>query len=174
MVSTNSKELYDLVLRLKGQGLAAGKEYFHDIIGFNYRMTNICAAIGCAQLENATDIISRKRKIANWYNNQLSDLPLQLQKEAKDVFHTYWMYTVMVDDANKRDKLRAFLKEKGIETRPSFNPAHQMPMYYKKGVSFPVAENLALKGINLPSYPELNESDVKFISEQINKFFSYA
>ena len=106
MVSTNSKELYDLVLRLKGQGLAAGKEYFHDIIGFNYRMTNICAAIGCAQLENATDIISRKRKIANWYNNQLSDLPLQLPNELKDVFHTYWMYTVMVNDADKRDALR--------------------------------------------------------------------
>ncbi len=174
MVSTNSKELYDLVVRLKGQGLAAGKEYFHDIVGFNYRMTNICAAIGCAQLENATDIISRKRKIADWYNNQLSNLPLQLPKELKDVFHTYWMYTVMVDDANKRDKLRAYLKEKGIETRPAFHPAHQMPMYYTEGASFPVAESLALKGINLPSYPELNESDVKFISEQIKIFFSHA
>ncbi len=173
MVSTNSKELYDLVLRLKGQGLAAGKEYFHDIVGYNYRMTNICAAIGCAQLENATDIITKKREIATWYNNQLNDLPLQLHKEAKDVFHTYWMYTVLVNDADKRDNLRTFLKEKVIETRPAFHPVHQMPMYYKKGVSFPVAESLALKGINLPSYPKLNESDVNYISEQIKKFFSY-
>ncbi len=174
IVSTNSKELYDLVLRLKGQGLAAGKEYFHDIIGYNYRMTNICAAIGCAQLENATGIITKKRKIANWYNNQLTDQPLQLHKESKDVYHTYWMYTVMVDDTEKRDKLRTFLKENGIETRPAFHPVHQMPMYYKKGVSFPVAESLALKGINLPSYPGLNESDVDYISEQIKKFFSHA
>jgi perosamine synthetase len=174
MVSTNSKELYDLVMRLKGQGLAAGKEYFHDIIGYNYRMTNICAAIGCAQLENATDIITKKREIANWYNNQLNDLPLQLHKESKDVYHTYWMYTVMVDDAEKRDKLRIFLKEKGIETRPAFHPVHQMPMYYKEGASFPVAESLALKGINLPSYPDLNESDVNSISEQIKNFFSHA
>jgi len=174
MISTNSKELYDLVVRLKGQGLAAGKEYFHDIIGYNYRMTNICAAIGCAQLENATDIIIKKREIANWYNNELNDLPLQLHKEAKDVFHTYWMYTVMVDDAERRDKLRIFLKEKGIETRPAFHPVHQMPMYYKEGDSFTVAESLALKGINLPSYPGLNESDVKYISEQIKKFFSHA
>jgi len=174
MVSTNSKELYNLVLRLKGQGLAAGEEYFHDIIGYNYRMTNICAAIGCAQLENVTDIITKKREIANWYNNQLNDLPLQLHSEAKDVFHTYWMYTVMVDDFEKRDRLRTFLKEKGIETRPAFHPVHQMPMYYKEGVSFTVAESLALKGINLPSYPELSESDVNYISEQIKIFLSHA
>lgn len=174
MISTNSKELYDLVMRLKGQGLAAGKEYFHDIIGYNYRMTNICAAIGCAQLENATDIITKKREIANWYNNQLNDLPLQLHKESKDVYHTYWMYTVMVDEAEKRDKLRTFLKEKGIETRPAFHPIHQMPMYYKEGVSFPIAERLTLKGINLPSYPGLNESDVNYISEQIKFFFNHA
>jgi len=174
MVSTNNKELYDLVLRLKGQGLAAGKEYFHDIVGYNYRMTNICAAIGCAQLESATGIITKKREIANWYNNELNDQPLQLHKEAKDVFHTYWMYTVMVDDTENRDKLRTFLKEKGIETRPAFYPVHQMPMYYKESVSFPVAESLAINGINLPSYPELNESDVKYISEQIKKFFNHA
>jgi perosamine synthetase len=172
MVSTNSKELYELVMRIKGQGLAAGKEYFHDIVGYNYRMTNICAAIGCAQLENANEIITKKREIAKWYNIQLNDLPLQLPKKSKDVFHTYWMYTVMLKDADKRDALRVYLKEKGIETRPAFHPAHKMPMYQKEGVSFPVAESLALKGINLPSYPELNESDVKFISEQIKIFFS--
>jgi perosamine synthetase len=137
-------------------------------------MTNICAAIGCAQLENANGIITKKREIAYWYNNQLTDQPLQLNKEALDVFHTYWMYTVMVDDAEKRDKLRTFLREKGIETRPAFHPVHQMPMYYKKGDSFPIAESLALKGINLPSYPELNKNDVKYISEQIKKFFSHA
>jgi len=174
MVSTNSKELYDLIVRLKGQGLAAGKEYFHDIVGYNYRMTNICAAIGCAQLENAKEIIAKKRKIANWYNNQLSDLLLQLPKETKDVFHTYWMYTVMITEAKKRDALRSFLKDKGIETRPAFHPVHQMPMYYKEGVSFPVAESLALKGINLPSYPELGQKDVDYISKQIKIFFSHA
>ncbi|NNG26023.1 MAG: DegT/DnrJ/EryC1/StrS aminotransferase family protein [Ignavibacteriaceae bacterium] len=172
MVSTNNKELYDLVFKIKGQGLAAGKEYFHDIVGYNYRMTNICAAVGSAQLENADVIITKKREIANWYNKNLRDLPLQLPKESKEIFHTYWMYTVMVDDPDKRDKLRSFLKENGIETRPAFHPVHQMPMYYKKGVSFPVAESLALKGFNLPSYPELEEIDVEFISKIINEFFS--
>jgi perosamine synthetase len=171
MVSTNSKELYDMVFRIKGQGLAAGKEYYHNIVGYNYRMTNICAAIGFAQLENANSIITKKRKIANWYNKQLNGLPLQLPKETKDVFHSYWMYTVMLNDADKRDALRVFLREKGIETRPTFHPVHKMPMYFKKGVTFPVAESLALKGINLPSYPELKEGDVKFICKIISEFF---
>ena len=174
MVSTNNKELYDLVMRIKGQGLAAGNEYFHDIVGYNYRMTNICAAIGCAQIEKVDEIITKKRKIANQYSTELNDLPLQLPNESKDVFHTYWMYTVMLNDADKRDDLRVFLREKRIETRPSFHPVHKMPMYYKKGVSFPVSESLALKGINLPSFPELGESDVKYISEQIKIFFSNA
>jgi len=173
MVSTNSKELYNQVLRLKGQGLAVGKEYFHDIIGYNYRMTNICAAIGCAQLENANSFITKKREIANWYNRQLTDLPLQLPKQLKYVYHTYWLYTVMVNDATMRDKLRIYLKEKGIETRPSFHPAHQMPMYYDENQNLPVADNLGERGINLPSYPDLDESDVNYISEQIKIFFSY-
>lgn len=174
MISTNSKELYDLVVRIKGQGLAAGKEYFHDIVGYNYRMTNICAAIGCAQLQNADAIITKKREIAKWYNTQLGDLPFLLPRKTEDVFHTYWMYTLMLNDADKRDALRNFLKEKGIETRPAFHPVHKMPMYYKEGVCFPVAESLALKGINLPSYPALSESDVKYILGQIKKFFSHA
>jgi len=173
MVSTNNKELYDLVVRLKSQGLAAGKEYFHDIIGYNYRMTNICAAIGCAQLENAMKTITKKREIANWYNNQLNHLPLQLPKESQDVFNTYWMYTVMVNDTHKRDELRTFLREKGIETRPAFNPVHQMPMYYKEGASFPVAESLALKGINLPSYPGLNEGEVRIVCSNLSTYFKH-
>jgi len=104
----------------------------------------------------------------------LNDLPLQLHKESKDVYHTYWMYTVMVNDVEKRDKLRTFLKEKGIETRPAFHPVHKMPMFYKENQILPVADNLGERGINLPSYPELNESDVNYISEQIKYFFSHA
>jgi perosamine synthetase len=170
MISTNSKKLYDLVLRLKGQGLAASKEYFHDIVGYNYRMTNICAALGCAQLERANEIISKKRQIANWYKEFLVDLPLTLHKEGNNTFHTFWMITIMVDEELHRNKLRNFLKEKAIETRPSFYPVHKMSMYYKKGEVFPIAESLGRLGINLPSYPDLEENDVKYIADQLRKF----
>jgi perosamine synthetase len=174
MVSTNDKDLNDIVIRIKGQGLAKGKEYFHDMIGYNYRMTNICAAIGCAQLENANELIKMKRQLAEWYNKSLEDLPLQTQKETEDIFHTYWMYTIMVEKRTLRNNLRKFLGEKGIETRPGFFPVHKMPMYRNGNVSFPAAEVLSESSINLPSYPDLTEKDVDYISEQIKLFYKDA
>ena len=171
MVSTNSKKLYEKVVRLKGQGLAKGREYFHDIIGYNYRMTNICAAIGCAQLENANKIISKKRQLAQTYNKLLRNLPVQLHHEVPNVFHTYWMYSIKVKNSSVRNKLREFLNNKSIETRPGFYPAHKMPIYDSKGVAYPVAENLGKTCINLPSYPDLSKKDVEFICKQIQLFF---
>ena len=103
MVVTDNKELYEKVFHLKGQGLATGKEYYHDIVGYNYRMTNICAAIGCAQLERADEIIKKKRQIAEWYNELLQDLPLKLHTSVGPVFHTYWMITIIVNESDHRD-----------------------------------------------------------------------
>ena len=174
MVSTNNKELYNNVIHLKGQGLAAGKEYYHDIIGYNYRMTNICAAIGCAQLERADEIISKKRLIAEWYKESLIDLPLKLHQEGENILHTFWMITIMVNNVKHRDTLRKYLKKNGVETRPVFYPVNKMPMYNNSQLQFPVAENLSKRGINLPSYPDLNMNDVKFISEQIKSYFKNA
>jgi perosamine synthetase len=137
-------------------------------------MTNICAAIGCAQLENANELIKMKRQLAEWYNKSLEDLPLQTQKETEDIFHTYWMYTIMVEKRTLRNNLRKFLGEKGIETRPGFFPVHKMPMYRNGNVSFPAAEVLSESSINLPSYPDLTEKDVDYISEQIKLFYKDA
>jgi Predicted pyridoxal phosphate-dependent enzyme apparently involved in regulation of cell wall biogenesis len=67
MIVTNSSDLHEKAVHLKGQGLAKDREYYHDIVGYNYRMTNICAAIGCAQLERANELIEEKILIANWY-----------------------------------------------------------------------------------------------------------
>jgi len=172
MVSTNNAALYDKTVRIKGQGLSKGMEYFHDIIGYNYRMTNICAAIGCAQLEKADFIIDKKREIADWYNKYLSNVPVVLHRENSNVLHTYWMYTILVDNAETRRKAREYLREKGIETRPSFHPVHSMPMYFSENCNYPVADNLGKRGINLPSYPDLDENDVKYISDQLRKFFN--
>jgi perosamine synthetase len=171
MVSTNSKELCNKVFHLKGQGLAKGKEYYHDVIGYNYRMTNICAALGCAQLERANEIILKKRQIAEWYKEFLVDLSLALHQESENTFHTFWMITILLDEADHRDRLREFLKKNEVETRPTFYPVHKMPMYNKTGVVLPVAESLGKRGINLPSYPELNKNDVEYISSKIRLFF---
>ena len=91
MVVTNDDTLYDRSLHFKGQGLAKYREYWHDVIGYNYRMTNVCAAIGLAQLEQADKFIDKKRKIAEWYKFGLKGLPVTVHPEVGDVKHSYWM-----------------------------------------------------------------------------------
>ncbi len=170
MVVTNNKKLFNLALRLKGQGLAKNREYWHDIVGYNYRMTNICAAIGLAQLERATKIITKKRQIAKWYYVFLKDLPLEFHKETKEIFHSYWMVNILVSKKISRDKFRNNLLKAGIETRPVFFPIHTMPFYFKKGQSLPVAEDIAKRGVTLPSYPGLSRNDVLYICNKIREF----
>jgi len=170
MVCTNDDKLADLSIRIKGQGLAKNQEYFHDIIGYNYRMTNICAAIGCAQLERIDDILKNKSRVARNYIDNLQGLPIEYHKEIGNVKHSYWMFTILAASENERTKLRNHLKENGIETRPTFHPVHTMPMY-NKGEKFEVAESLGSRGINLPSYPDLSESDIEFITNKIKEFY---
>lgn len=167
MVVTNNKDLYQKSFHLKGQGLTAGREYWHDIIGYNYRMTNICAAIGLAQLEQVETFLTKKRQIANWYSQEFAECSnIEFQPEIGNVYNSYWMCSILVDDSNKRDTLRSRLAEKGIETRPFFWPVHLMPMYCQNE-HFPVAEDLAARGINLPSYPLLTQEQVQFIATEI-------
>lgn len=171
MVVTNNDALADLSIRIKGQGLAKNQEYFHDIVGYNYRMTNICAAIGCAQLERIEDILVNKRNLAENYIKSLEGLPVEYHKELGNVKHSYWMFTILVESENLRSNLRKFLFENGIETRPTFHPVHTMPMY-DTGQKFKVAEDLGRRGINLPSYPDLTTHDIQFITGKIREFFS--
>ena len=171
MVVTNDETLYDRAVHFKGQGLAKHREYWHDVIGFNYRMTNICAAIGLAQLERANELIERKRKLAKRYDDLLKGLPLVPHGEHGDVFHSYWMYSVLAETPEARDKLREHLAEDGIETRPTFYPVHTMPMYTSKFQRHPVAENLGWRGINLPSWPDLSSEETGYIVDSIRAHF---
>ena len=171
MVVSNDQTLIDRVAHFKGQGLAAHRQYWHDVVGYNYRMTNICAAIGLAQLEQADQFIERKREIACIYKKLLKDLPLEVHEESPDIFHSYWMFSILVKDAKKRDSLRDFLLENGIETRPLFYPVHTMPMYNNPLQSHRVAEDLGWRGLNLPSYPGLENHQINFICDAIRNFF---
>lgn len=167
MVVTNDHTLFDRAVHFKGQGLAKHREYWHDVIGYNYRMTNICAAIGLAQLEQVQSILDQKRKIAAWYAKAFENSPLTFHREVGEVYHSYWMCSVLLDDASNRDHVREHMKDNGIETRPLFYPVHTMPMYSQRYERHAVAENLGWRGINLPSYPGLNEKDVEYISKSI-------
>jgi perosamine synthetase len=171
MVVTGDDTLYDRMVHFKGQGLAKYREYWHDVIGYNYRMTNICAAIGLAQLEQADSFLAKKRQIAAWYRLELEGSPVTLHDELGDVRHSFWMISILVREAADRDPLREVLRARGIETRPLFYPVHSMPMYSSAFQRHPVAEDLGWRGINLPSYPELREESVKEICGVIKAYF---
>ena len=171
MVVSQDKTLIERARHLKGQGLAEHREYWHDVMGFNYRMTNIQAAIGLAQLERSDGFIERKRAIAAIYSDMLSKMPLELNEEAPETFHSYWMTSILVPQEEMREPLREHLAAAGIETRPLFYPVHTMPMYSKKYRSYPVAENLARRGINLPSWPGLSDDQVKTVANNVILFF---
>jgi perosamine synthetase len=172
MVMTNDETLYNRCIHLKGQGLAQYRQYWHDVIGYNYRMTNICAAIGLAQFENIDRIISKKLQVVEWYKKYLSENKyISIHKERNGTFHTYWMCSILVDDPKDRDLLRDYLDKAGIETRPLFYPVHTMPMYSEKYQRLRNAEWIGWRGINLPSYPELTEEQIKYICEKINEYY---
>jgi len=172
MVTTNSPALNERVRKFKGQGLEGVREYWHDVVGYNYRMTNICAGIGLGQLELADQFLLRKKEIATKVKLATSDLPLDMLWERDGYTNSFWMISIALHQAKDRDPLRKHLANFGIETRPAFYPAHTMPMYKSMARGeYPVAASLAERGINLPSSPALSDEDVNYISENIRSYF---
>jgi len=170
MVVAKDAKLLDRVRHLKGQGVSPVLEYWHDVLGFNYRMNNICAAIGLAQLEMADTIMEKKRCIAEWYREKLHGEPLELQTEVEGTRHSFWMCSALAADQQVRDGLRAHLRRRRIETRPAFHPAHTMPVFHTTQ-RFPVAEGIGQRGLSLPSYPALTEDLVDHVCSSIGEFY---
>ncbi|MDE2565597.1 MAG: DegT/DnrJ/EryC1/StrS aminotransferase family protein [Burkholderiales bacterium] len=171
MVLSSDRTIIERARHFRGQGLAAHREYWHDVVGFNYRMTNICAALGLAQLERLDGFVERKRQIAALYRAGLRGAPVTVHAEAAEATHGYWMVTVLVDDPAERDALRRHLSEHGIETRPAFNPVHTMPMYSHRFQRNPVAEGIAWRGINLPSFPGLSDAEVGLVCAAVHGYY---
>ncbi|WP_176055884.1 DegT/DnrJ/EryC1/StrS family aminotransferase [Brucella intermedia] len=170
MVLARDPSVMERARRLKSQGVSATREYWHDMLAFNYRMTNIEAAIGLAQLEMADMLLEKKKNVAEFYSRRLSGLPLRTHDFSGEGKHSYWMCSIILNDAADRDPLRKQLAEQEIETRPFFPMAHLMP-HCATDQLFPVGEDLSLKGVNLPSYPDLNESQLNHICDTICRYF---
>jgi len=174
MVVTDDKTLAERARHFKGQGLAAHREYWHDVIGYNYRMTNIAAAIGLAQLERAGQFLEQKRRVAARYATACAALPLEFHAEQANTRHSHWMVSALVPQPEQREPLRQALAAAGIETRPLFFPVHTMPMYASQFRRHPVAEDLAWRGINLPSFPGLKDGQIDAIADVMRSFFAHA
>jgi len=172
MVVTKDGDLANKVRQLKGQGMDPKRRYWFPIVGYNYRMTNVAAAIGLAQLEMIDWHIARRRSIAKQYDQHLSGVSgISLQPEKPWARNVYWRNSVVLDQKLliSRDAVMAKLQKVGIETRPFFYPMHILEMYRTIALDrkFPVADRLASSGFNLPSSAALSDDDVAFVCDQL-------
>ena len=151
----------------KGQGQSLTRRYWHEVLGFNYRMTNIAAAIGLAQIERLEQVLARKRAIGAEYRRLFADTPVTFQQASPAIEGSDWLVSLLLPPGTDRERLMAEMDAAGIETRPVFFPAHTMPMY-ARGEHFPVAEDIAARGVSLPSYPQMSDDDVARVAEALD------
>jgi perosamine synthetase len=172
MVTTNDDALASRLRLFRGQGMDPQQRYWFQVVGYNYRMTNVAAAIGLAQLERVDFHLQARKRIVDGYNRRLAHLSdwIDLPKSEVWAEHAYWMYTILLREsvAKSRDLVMQDLDDAGIETRPVFYPLHRLPPY-RDAVdrSFPRAELCGSRGINLPTHGRLTEQDLDRIAEAI-------
>ena len=176
MVVTSNKRISDRCQNLKNLSFLEEKRFWHKEIGFNYRMTNIQAALGLAQFEKIDQYIKMRRRNALFYNSLLKDIRgIILPVERPDVKNIYWMYSVLVgrNFGMSRDEFMKRLKGMGIESRIFFIPMHQQPVLKKMKIvskeKFPIAEDIARRGIYLPSGSGLKKKEIEYVCDCIRK-----
>lgn len=168
---TDDKVLEDKIRILRDHGMNPEKRYWHDVIGFNYRMTNLQAAIGVAQVQKLDRFIEKKRNLASHYRKMLTDLEvdgfISQHPEMPWAKCVYWIFCILIEDKFnlKRDVLINKLKDQGIDTRPFFYPINKMNPYKK--VSLPHAEEISRKGLSLPSSLSLDYEDISVITRAL-------
>lgn len=172
MVITNNKRLAQKVRLLKNHGMSPHKRYFHPIIGYNYRLTNVAAAIGCAQLQKLPALLKKRHSHEVLYYDLLKDVPgLVFQPTQTNINPVCWLFSMRVTRAygHSRNELIAHLRSKGIDSRPFFYPLTSFPMYRSPN-RFPVATRISREGINLPSSPNLTAAHIAYIANVIRNF----
>lgn len=176
MITTKDPALAERARSLHSLAYGAKQKFMHAEVGFNYRMTNLQAALGCAQLEKIDEVIENKRRVARLYAEHLSDLPeIQLPVEKPYARNVYWMFHIILKGAlqESRNLLMQQLLERGIETRPSFLPYNRQEFFIQKGMTHPdlcpVANRIADAGLYLPSSPSLTEEEVLQVCRQLKE-----
>jgi perosamine synthetase len=157
------------------------RRFYHTELGHNYRLTNVQAAIGLAQLERIDEHLERKRWLGRAYTERLRSLPqLQLPIEEPWAKNVYWMYGLVLADALPFDaaELARRLAAQGVQTRPFFLGMHEQPVFHRRGLfrdeHYPVAERLARRGLYLPSGLTLTEGQVEKVAHAVSRVFNSA
>ena len=180
MIVTDSVELAEKCRGLRNLCFQPRKRFIHEDLGWNFRMSNLQAALGVAQLERLDAFVERKRRMGKQYTELLSEvsalqLPLPRTEYAQNI---YWVYGLLLKDDVGFDAEEAMcrLKELGIETRPFFWPMHEQPVFKKMGLfdseSHPVAERMARRGFYLPSGLGLTSNQISYVANSVRTVFS--
>lgn len=169
MITTNEQGFYERARHLRDHAMSETRRYWHTEIGFNYRITNLQAALGLAQIQRIEEMICKKRQIFKWYKQCLNGLDgVSLNPEMPWAKNVFWMVCLVLerDVGIHRNKLMAKLKAEGIDVRPFFCPVSQMPMYYDGTVNS-VAYSISERGLNLPSGVGLERAEIELITARI-------
>ena len=172
MVTTDDDALAAKLRLFRGQGMDPQRRYWFPVIGYNYRMTNIQAAIGTAQMETVDQALADRNRLARWYDEALAPLAgkLLLPQQAAWAKQVFWMYNVFLTDGDqhRRDQVMRQLDELNIETRPVFYPMHVLPPYFEES-TYPVGDLWSQRGINLPTHQDLTRDDVQRVADALKK-----
>lgn len=173
MFVTNDADIYERVLTLSNHGRARGqtKQFWPDVVGFKYKMSNVQAAIGCAQLERIDELVNRKREILAYYKARLERLPgVTMNPEPPGTIHGAWMPTVVFDQSTgvTREMLQAAFAEENIDARVFFHPLSSLPMFQPELRSVR-AHDIPERAINVPSYHDINEMDLSSVCSVVSQ-----
>jgi perosamine synthetase len=170
MLVLKKEKTLDEASILRDHGMSRSRRYWHDLVGYNYRLTNLQAAIGVAQMERVERFVLGKRQNAARYSKFFEKvegmiLPIQHQ----DTINSYWFYTIMIPSnlIEKRDEIMGYMVENGVDVRPVFFPLHKMPPYKKyilPGQIFPISNDVSSRGISLPSSYNMTDGEVNQVS----------
>ncbi len=185
-ITTNSKELYDKLKILRSHGMVrdsadykyiSSVPYYHEMqyLGYNYRMTDIQAALGISQLKRLDQFVKRRNLISNFYRiTFLGDNNIKPLENLDGRYNSYHLFVMLLDDIDKRNKLISYLESKKISTQIHYMPVYKHPYYIDKGYSITLtnAEDYYSRCVSLPIYPAMDENEVKFITDCIKEFIS--
>lgn len=174
-VVTNDDELARKLILLRGQGMDPERRYWHPVVGYNYRMTNLAAAIGLSQLERIDEALAFRERLALKYDKALAGAPyVTTPSVANWAHHVFWMYTIQIDPSApvSRDEFMKRLSARGIETRPVFHPVHTMPPYKSANDGLENACYCGAHGVSLPTHEFVTDEDVLRISDEIRDILS--
>jgi perosamine synthetase len=167
LVTTDDDALAARVRLYAGQGQT--EQYWHPVTGYNYRMTDLQAAVGLGQVEMLAEHVANHRQVAGWYEAGLADCPgVTIQPDVAPAMHARWMVMVQIaGDMPPLEWLATWMRGQGVETRPLFWPLHRLPMWRDDydNDAFPIANHLRSHGLLLPTHGALREQDVRRVCE---------